>query len=99
MEQISADNQVWPVKKILLLSSRNEEDFKLQRLHGSNKLKVLRDNIYRDQLIDGLGMMEVHFQSLSRLANQVSLFHIERPSMPLRTEELTNLVIKKVIDT
>lgn len=85
-----------PVKKVILLTTRNKTGFGLEEISGANKLKILRENIYRDQVIKGLGLMKNHFHLLAQLSNQSRLFHIQRPSSPLLIDELAEFVTKNV---
>ena len=97
VETNSNSGSPWIVDRIVLLSVKNETGFDLHEIAGAAKLKVLRENIYRDQIIKGLGLMEHHFRLLSQLAVQTELFHLRRPSFPLLIDELTEYFIQRVI--
>jgi len=86
------------VLTVLKLTSINQGDFKIHSIYGANKFSVLRDHVFRDQMIKGMGIQESHFHLLSTLANQIELFHIERPSAPLKIVDLRNLVINEIIN-
>ena len=87
-----------PVRKIILLTTKNEAGFEVLEVSGAHKLKLMREHIFRDQVMKGLGLMENHFKLLSQLVNQAGLYHISRPSRPLQIEELSDLVIEKILN-
>jgi hypothetical protein len=85
------------LRKMVWLTTKNSAGYKVLLVQGAQKLKVLREHLFRDQLIKGMGLVEAHFNMLSSLANQVSLYHVERPSLPLNADKLTELVVKEII--
>ncbi|MCK5135659.1 MAG: hypothetical protein KAR19_07725 [Bacteroidales bacterium] len=91
-------NEVWRIETIVRLTSRNNHEFQVHTISGANKLAMLREHVYRDQLIKGMGIMESHFHMLSLLAGQIRLFHVERPSLPLNVYGLRDLIITQVLE-
>jgi hypothetical protein len=85
------------ISTILRLVPVNSKELKSHAEHGAQKFSLLRDNIYRDQLIKGMGVQEDHFHMLGLLASQTRLFTIERPSVPLNINALQEFVIQKIL--
>lgn len=85
------------LQTIINLTTHNHNEFRTTPITGANKFPVLRDHIYRDQMIKGMGILKAQFVMLSQLANQIQLFQVERPAIPLDVETLTDLVINEII--
>ncbi len=85
------------INKIIWLTTKNNNGIFLQSLKGAKKMMVLRDHIYRDQLIRGIGLVEHQFRALSILANQIELFHVDRPVIPFSVNELKEFVYNKIL--
>lgn len=85
------------IRKLIRLTTKNTEGFLIHSVQGAIKLKLLRENLYRDQLISGTGLPGHHFTMLSSLANQTEMYHVERPSVPLDIDPLIKLVLKEII--
>jgi len=81
---------------ILNLRTKNSEGYKWEQLWGALKITVLRDHVFRDQIMAGMGASDHHFTMLSTLAIQSNIFNIERPSIPLNIESLTSLVVSRL---
>ncbi len=92
------DYRSYRISNIMILNSRNEKDFYLEEIHGAQKVIELRNHIYRDPLIKGLGVVEHHFRQLADLAEQTKIFRLYRPQKPLLIKELKNFVIKEILD-
>lgn len=87
------------ISSILRLVPVNSKELCLHFENGAQKFSLLRDSIYRDQLIKGMGVQENHFHLLSILANQTRLFTVERPSSPLNIIALRDFVIQNILET
>ncbi len=85
------------IQTIINLSTHNNKTIKITPISGADKFSILRDHIYRDQMIKGMDILEKHFLMLSKLANQIRLFQVERPATPLMLEALLDMVIKEII--
>jgi hypothetical protein len=81
------------VEKIIILSSKNTEGFDKTEIKGIDKFNTLKNNTYRFQYVDALGLSAEHFDLCSRLANCVEVVQIMRPSSPLLLEELADFVL------
>jgi len=92
------ENEEIEINAIIRLATKNSPGYNIQEIKGAKKMNTLRDHVFRDQLIKGLGMPEYHFRMLSDLSNQISLFHLERPSVPLELERLKEIVINSATE-
>ena len=86
------------IQKLIWMTTKNSEGFRVHPVQGARKLKLLRENLYRDQMIRGTGLPRHHFTMLSTLANQTEMYHVERPSNPLDIDPLKNLVLKEILE-
>ena len=84
------------VGTILNLQTKNSTGYRWKQLYGANKITVLRDHVFRDQLMAGMNKLDHHFKLLSTLAIQSSLINVERPSVPLNIEALQSFVLGKL---
>lgn len=87
----------YEVKDIVVLSTKNSEGFTFERKSGIEKFNLLRENTYRYQFLEGMGLTETHFKNISTLANRVNITRIERPSSPLLINELIAFLENNVI--
>ncbi|PID93230.1 MAG: hypothetical protein CSA96_00360 [Bacteroidetes bacterium] len=88
--------EVLPITRMLSLSTKNTPGIALSRIRGAMKFPLMREHIFRDQLLKGMGLQEHHFGLLARLAAQVELYTVERPSVPLETEALRDEVLQMI---
>ncbi len=82
------------VSQIILLSTWNQTGFRVQKPKGMEKFNLLKNNTYRFQFVEGLGMVEKHFGLISDLAAEAEVFQIKRPNSPLLIKELGDLAEK-----
>ncbi|MBN2668429.1 MAG: hypothetical protein JXR60_04290 [Bacteroidales bacterium] len=73
-------NYAIPVKKIIVLSSKNSNHFSNSELQGFDKLKALQSQIYRPVFPIAIGKTEIVFKVLQHLAQQIKLITLERSS-------------------
>ncbi len=85
-----------PIGVIIIISSKNTRGFEIQEVKGLSKLKLLRDNIYRQHYIAGNHNQEQHFYHTSELASKVEVFHLQRPMHPLQIAEMTDFLLNEV---
>ena len=65
--------------KIIILSTKNTPDIRIDQLQGMNKFTMLKNNTYRLRVLDGLGLKEQHFMHCAKLAAQTEVYHVARP--------------------
>ncbi len=85
------------IGSVLILTPRNEKKFHLEEIRGAKKLFELRNHVYRDPLIKGLGLAEHHFDHLSQLAAQAKTYRLYRPQRPLLIKELTDFICDELL--
>lgn len=76
-EQIVEQAKLGAVYLLKEIDAGDEPSF--ARLSDSRALRVLRENIYRPDLIDALGLESTAFRLLSNIAKTVPVFEIARP--------------------
>ena len=79
-------------EKIIILGTKNSEGFESKQVKGIEKFNMLKNNTYRFQFVEGLGVTKKHFEMVSRLAGSVEVWQVRRPSSPLLLEELADYV-------
>jgi hypothetical protein len=90
-------NQAKNVSRIVVLGSKNSPGIEIRELCGMDKFEPLKENTYRYEFVNGLQISGQHFQSITKLANSAKMFYVIRPSSPLAIEELTDVVIDKIL--
>ena len=78
--------------KIIVLGTKNSEGFEAKQVKGIEKFNVLKNNTYRFQFVEGLGVMKRHFDMVSHLAGSLEVWQVKRPVSPLLLEELGDFV-------
>lgn len=84
---------------ILFLAPKNRNGFHIEEINGIEKFSILGNNVYRNNLIDGLGRTQTNFEQLTNLANKINLFRLERPSNPIMIKELIDFIVDEIIET
>ena len=96
VSQQSSVSKEYEIQTIVNLTTKNSSGYRVTPISGAKKLAVLREHVYRDQLIEGMGMPEFHFKMLSSIASQVQMVHVERPSVPLQIDDLKEFFFKVI---
>lgn len=92
----SITNETVAAEKIIILATRNSEGFESKQIKGIEKFNMLKNNTYRFQFVEGLGVTKQHFHMVSKLAGSVEVWQVRRPGSPLLLEELANYVEKNL---
>jgi hypothetical protein len=82
------------LNRIYILCTSNKDKFEILPVKGMDRFTALKNNTYRRQFIEGLGIMKEHFNQCMFLANKVPVMQIIRPRQPFRLNELIRLVKK-----
>lgn len=82
-----------PVAAIYILSSNNKNEFRTEALEGMNKFIALRDNTYRMEYLDGLGLKAEHLQQCSKLAAKIHMSRISRPEHGFKLDQLVDFIL------
>lgn len=65
----------------------------IEEVKGINKLNIIIKNTYRRFMIKGFGCREWHFKECSAIANEVSVYKIERPEGAHLEKEIASRII------
>ena len=87
------------VNTIITLGAKNTNGIEIRELSGIEKFETLKENTYRYEFIPAMQISDQHFRSISELANTVNVFQVQRPSSPLRIDELADVLIDKIINS
>ncbi len=87
----------YQIKNIVSLISSNVNEFKCDEIIGANKVPILLKNTYRPDYLEGLEIYHLYVEKISKLANNVRIFEITRPSKPLLINELANFLEEKLL--
>jgi hypothetical protein len=87
------------IETIVCLTTKNMAGISHQLLKGAEKIPVLRNHIFRDQIVAGSAMLANHFSLLEKLARQVRLYNLERPTDPLNIETLAAYTKTHIINS
>ncbi|MFH0757925.1 MAG: hypothetical protein V2B15_11610 [Bacteroidota bacterium] len=85
------------LSKIIVLSTSNQSDFRMNKMEGMEKFNSIRVNTYRLRFINDLGLNEKHFQLISQLSKEIDLFGIQRPESPLLLSETVEFILDNVL--
>ncbi|MBN2682534.1 MAG: hypothetical protein JXR58_08495 [Bacteroidales bacterium] len=91
-------NEPIPVSKIFILAVRNTPGIEIKEVAGIEKFNVLRRHTFRYQFIEGLEMTKEHFQTISRIAEEVKVYRLFRPRKGFFVPELIKAVNEKLKD-
>lgn len=69
----------------------------VKQLLGVEKLKMLISNIYRNELLDCIGMKPEYFKQCLQVTNTVPFFRLERPKGIFTLEEQVNIIREKCL--
>ncbi len=92
----SIQNKAIMAEKIIILGTKNSEGFESKQIKGIEKFNMLKNNTYRFQFVEGLGVTKKHFEMVSKLAGSVAVWQVKRPSSPLLLEELADYIEKNI---
>ncbi len=67
------------VSAIYFLETSLQDHFELQTLSGMEKFTYLRNNTYREIILDAIQVNSSHFQLCTLVANQIPMYLLKRP--------------------
>ncbi|KPV39373.1 aldolase [Alicyclobacillus ferrooxydans] len=89
-------NQTVPLAGIFELEIIEGGDIEVREMKGINKLRTLSTNTYRNFIIPQLGLMEWHFNQISKIANSTKIYNLKRPSDVFTAHELVGIILKTI---
>lgn len=88
-----------PIRWIYQLTQGDVEDICIEPITGLRRFRMLRDNTYRNEYLDGPEMLSQHLKQCSRLAGQVRLSQVVRPSRGFSLDRLIDRLLKDAAST
>jgi hypothetical protein len=85
-----------PVRWVYVLSPRPNEQLRISRLNGMDRLPALRDNTYRGELLQAMGLLPEHLQACGRLAGRAQISELTRPEHGVMIEEIADCVLTDI---
>lgn len=82
--------------KVFILSTKNAGEHSLEEIKGVEKFTALRNNTYRFQFIDGLGITSEHFRLSGLLAGHCRIFRLVRSLSPDHRDTFASFVLNKL---
>lgn len=74
-----SQNEYYPISKIVLIEPHNKKEFSIEQIMGIEKFEILKAHTYRSNYVDGLGLSQIHFNNITTLAQNSSVFKVTRP--------------------
>lgn len=87
-----------PLNRVIILSVKNTSGFTKERIAGAERFNLLWKNTYRIQYSENLDQSVTQFKNLSKLANSIEVFRVERPAYPLQINELADFIQQEIIN-
>ena len=81
-----------PLRKLYVLVPHNRDEISITEVSGPRKFLILKQQTYRFGFLAGIDEKVGHFQLALRLAQQLPLCVVRRPSGSFRLEELVSLI-------
>jgi len=82
-----------PIAAMYILLTHNQNDFVLEPLTGMDKFDPIKNNTYRMQYLEGLGLKAQHLQRSGQLASQINVTRITRPDHDFQLDKLIDILI------
>jgi hypothetical protein len=86
-----------PVRAVYALNVHQASDIRLEPVENLQKFAVLANNTYRDQFLEGLGLLQTHFQLVAAIANAVPVHRISRPVHPFLLDDLVTRIEAELV--
>ena len=67
----------------------------IEELTGVEKFNLVRSNEYRKIYIDGLGVQERIFQTITSCIDKLKVYQISRPNVPIQIKQLADFIESK----
>ena len=88
-----------PIRWIYLLTKGEVDSVSLEPVTGLDRFRLLRDNTYRNEYLDGHEMHAAHLRQCSQLASQVQLAKVVRPIGGFALDSLIDSLLSNVAAT
>jgi len=85
-----------PVRWIYHLGSDDVSDVRIEPITGLDRFRLLRENTYRHEFLEGSKLLSEHLHQCSRLASQSHLSKVTRPRIGVSLDALMDMLIADV---
>lgn len=85
------------IQYIFILNYTNSKEVIVEQILGKEKFYELQSNVFRSQLIKGLGATKRNFRQLSELQAKVIMYRVHRPMIACKKLALADTLLK-IID-
>ena len=85
-------DQPAPLHRIYMLNPNNKNELKLVPVQSINTFRLVLQNTYRQQFLDGLAMRAPHFTLVSAVAKHTKVIRALRPSGQFKLIELADMI-------
>jgi hypothetical protein len=85
-----------PLAGIFELKKTGEADIDIAPVNRLERLQILYQHTYRNFLIPRLGLMDWHFHTITKFANQIAVFRLGRPETKFTAHQLTSLILDTI---
>ncbi|WP_246943846.1 ATP-binding cassette domain-containing protein [Bacillus pinisoli] len=89
-------NSTLPLGGIFELSKFDSESIVEEPIHNLNKVRTLYYHTFRRSFIPDSGLMDWHFSTTTKVANEVNMFQLKRPQNGFTANKLAQLIIKTI---
>jgi len=87
-------NKPLPLAAMYILGTHNRDEFLLEPLKGIDKFDPIKNNTYRMQYLEGLGLKGHHLQRAGQLANRIKVTRIVRPDADFQLDRLVDVILE-----
>jgi len=87
-----------PLAGIIELNRSDDDTIRFQRIEGLERVPVLFQHTYRNYHLPMLGLLGWHFQMSTRIAEQIELFRLSRPSSGFTVNEIVAIVTSEIVE-
>ncbi len=85
-----------PIRWIYHLTSYDDEDVSIEPITGLHRFRLLRDNTYRNEYLEGRALLSAHLKQCSRLAGPTYLSKVTRPRAGFALDRLIDRLLEDV---
>jgi len=86
-------NKPLPLAAMYILGTHNRDEFLLEQMKGMEKFDPIKNNTYRMQYLEGLGLNGHHLQRAGQLSRQINVTRIIRPDTGFQLDKLVDVLL------
>ncbi|UPG65834.1 aldolase [Metabacillus endolithicus] len=81
---------------IIELSKNENDNITLTHVTGLQKLQTLYNHTYRNLFIAPLGLIDWHFNTSTKICEQINMFQLKRPTTRFSADELAEAILSTI---